>query len=211
MPDSQFNTDTTTLVVVNMQNKFVHPDGTHSTSPRVDLVEPIRELVETYRKTNRDIIFMRDFHTDGNYAHKTTHASPGERSPGGDMAWAEQFHSELTPTTETDYIIDRASHGAFYDSALDTYLSENDITTLHIVGVFSEHSIPQTLSSAGLREYTPVLITDVIEYLTHTPITHANLPPRISFVSQQHSTKYNNSVSPSRPLNQQKNPVAHVR
>lgn len=159
------NPDATALVVIDMQNDFAHPDGALAAPASQALVPTIRELIETSRAAGLDIVYTRDVHTPDQYEdayYYDEFEQWGEHVVEG--TWGAEIVDELTPEPD-DKVVRKSTYDAFHGTDLNTYLTTNGITDLVIVGTLANVCVLHTASSAGLRDYRPLLVEDAIGYI----------------------------------------------
>ena len=154
--------DTTALLVVDIQHGFCHPDGSLYAPGSEAVVKPIASLIERTRSHEVDVIFTRDVHPpeqfDGNHYYDEFDRW-GEHVVAG--TWDAEIHEDL-PVTENDYVVDKHTYNAFYRTGLEGYLDTHGIDNLLIAGTLANVCVLHTAGSAGLRDYRPILLEDLI-------------------------------------------------
>lgn len=158
----ELNADETALLVIDMQNDFAHEDGALY-APGSELAEPaIGVLQEAFRTAGAEVIFTRDTHTETQYddAHYYDEFEQwGEHVLDG--SWGHEIVDSVAPE-DGEKIIDKSTYDAFHKTGLDAYLRRNDIKNLVIVGTLANVCVLHTASSAGLRDYRPILVEEAI-------------------------------------------------
>lgn len=155
----------TALIVVDMLNDFVDPNGAMPIQGAVDIVEPINMLAKHgFRpdKKYKTILLMQDSHNTGHCSFKEN---------GGDFpthcvkdTWGAEIYPELR--LRDYYNIykgihdDAESFGGFKDdkgreTSAPVVLGTNDIDEVHIVGVATEFCVKETVLQAA--EYGAIL------------------------------------------------------
>ncbi|KAH7883555.1 Isochorismatase hydrolase [Phlebopus sp. FC_14] len=178
------NKATTAVVVIDMQNFFLHPDlRDHTTG--LKCVDPLLKLLPALRQQGVKILWVNWGLTD----HELQTIPPslvrgfmkggrggfGSELPGnfGRLLMRDAYNSELYGPLQEEYINGRKAEtdvwihknrmsGLWgYQSALDLYLKENGITTLLFGGVNADQCVGGTLVDAYFRGYDCVLVSDI--------------------------------------------------
>lgn len=150
----------TALIVVDMQNDFVDPDGSLFVPAAPSTLPAIEALVERVRKSGARVVFTRDTHTsdDREFEIWPVHCVQG--------SWGWQLVERLQPQPG-DHIVHKARYDAFYGTELEHLLSRIwKIETVIIVGTVANICVAQTAASAGLRWFDVVVPADGISALT---------------------------------------------
>ncbi len=158
----EFDTETTALVVVDMQNGFCHPDGSLYAPESEGAIEPISELVERARDAGVQIVFTRDVHPPEQFedAHYYDEFDRwGEHVVEG--SWEAELVTELDVHDE-DLVVEKHTYDAFHETELDGWLSARGIKNLVFCGTLANVCVLHTAGSAGLRDYRPVIVEDSV-------------------------------------------------
>jgi nicotinamidase-related amidase len=150
----------TALVIVDMQNDFVKPDGALVVPAAIETVPRIQELVRSARAAGVRIAYTQDTQVpdDPEFEIWPTHCEIG--TPGWEII------EELQPHPE-DLVCQKNRYDGFYGSSLDHFLSHIwKIDNLIIVGTVSNICVLHTAASAGLRYFHIVVPADCISALT---------------------------------------------
>ncbi len=156
------DTDSTALVVVDMQNGFCHPDGSLYAPGSEDAVEPVGDLVDRARGADVQVVFTRDVHPPEQFddAHYYDEFDRwGEHVLEG--SWEAELVEEL-PVHESDHVVEKHTYDAFHETELDGWLTARGIDDLVICGTLANVCVLHTAGSAGLRDYRPVLVEDAV-------------------------------------------------
>ncbi len=162
---TEFNPDTTALIVVDMQNDFAHPDGALYAPGSGEVVTDIASLTARARDVGVDVVYTKDVHSEDQFedAHYYDEFEQWGEHVVED-SWGAQIVEELEPE-EDDYVIEKPTYDAFHRTELDGYLRVNDINDLLICGTLANVCVLHTAGSAGLRDYRPVLVEDALGYI----------------------------------------------
>ncbi|WP_435100710.1 cysteine hydrolase family protein [Halarchaeum sp. P4] len=158
-----FDSSSTALVVVDMQNGFCHPDGSLYAPASEDAIDPCLELVEQARDAGASVVYTRDVHPEGQF--EDTHYYDefdrwGEHVVEG--SWDAELVAELP---DADHVVEKHTYDAFYRTDLEGYLETHGIDDLVICGTLANVCVLHTASSAGLRDYRPVVVEDALGYI----------------------------------------------
>ncbi|MBP1988173.1 cysteine hydrolase family protein [Halolamina salifodinae] len=155
----------TAVVVVDMQNGFCHPDGSLFAPASESAVEPVTDLVARARDAGANVIYTKDTHPEeqfeGNHYYDEFERW-GEHVVEG--SWDAELHGDLD-VREEDYVVEKHTYDAFYQTGLEGYLDAHGIDDLLICGTLANVCVLHTAGSAGLRDYKPVLVEDALGYI----------------------------------------------
>lgn len=150
----------TAVIIVDMQNDFVKPEGSLYVEAAEATVPRIRGLLEKARESNVRVTYTQDS------------AIPGD--PEFDVwpehcvigSWGWQIIEELEPA-DGELICRKNRYDGFYDSWLDHFLTRIwKVKHLVIAGTVSNICVAHTAASAGLRWFHVVMSADCISALT---------------------------------------------
>jgi nicotinamidase-related amidase len=150
----------TAVVVVDMQNDFVKPDGSLLVPAASETVPQIQRLLESARTHGVRVAYTQDSQVEGDpeFDIWPEHCRIG--------TWGWEIIEELQPQPE-DLICQKNRYDGFYGSWLDHFLSHVwHVTNLVIVGTVSNICVLHTAASAGLRWFHIVVPADGISALT---------------------------------------------
>lgn len=150
----------TAVIVVDMQNDFVHPDGALRVEAATQTLAPIQRLLDRAREAGVRVVYTQDTHFAGDPEWNIwpPHCRHG--------AWGWQIVDELAPRPD-DLVVTKSRYDAFYDTSLDHYLSRVwKVQHLVIVGTVTSICVLHTAASAGLRWYHVVVPADGVSALT---------------------------------------------
>lgn len=150
----------TALVVVDMQNDFVKPEGALVCPAASDTVPRIQELISSARECKVHIVYTQDSQipADPEFDIWPKHCVIG--------SWGWHIVDELAPQ-ERDLICRKNRYNGFYGTWLDHFLNKVwNIDHLVIVGTVSNICVLHTAASAGLRWYHVVIPADGISAMT---------------------------------------------
>jgi len=152
--------DKTAVVVVDMQNDFVKPEGSPVVQAASETVPRIQALLTSARAHGVRIAYTQDSQVayDPEFEIWPEHCRIG--------TWGWEIIEELAPQSK-DLICRKNRYDAFYGSWLDHFVSHVwQVEHLVIVGTVSNICVLHTAASAGLRYFHIVLPADGISALT---------------------------------------------
>ncbi|KAJ6621717.1 Isochorismatase hydrolase [Mycena sp. CBHHK59/15] len=175
--------DATALVVIDMQNFFLHPDLRDHPSG-LKCVDPLLTAVPVLRDAGVKILWVNWGLTDHELQTippslvrgfmKSGRGGFGAEIPGGfgRLLIRDTNNSELYGPLQAEYLKGKDAGTDFwihknrmsglwgYQSALDLFLQENGLTTLLFAGVNADQCVLGTLVDAYYRGYDCVLVED---------------------------------------------------
>jgi len=158
----ELDPDATAVVVVDMQNGFVHPEGSLYAPGSEAAIDPIAELVDRAREAGARVVYTRDVHPpeqfEGNHYYDEFERW-GEHVVEG--TWETEIVDELD-VREEDLIVEKHTYDAFHETQLDGWLSAHGVNDLVLCGTLANVCVLHTGGSAGLRDYRPLLVEDAI-------------------------------------------------
>jgi nicotinamidase-related amidase len=150
------------VVVVDMQNGFCHPDGSLYAPGSEEVIGPVGDAVETAREAGAEVVWTRDVHPPEQFedAHYYDEVERwGEHVLEG--SWEAEIVEELDPREE-ELVVVKHTYDAFYRTQLEGWLDAHGVHDLLICGTLANVCVLHTASSAGLRDYRPVLVEDAV-------------------------------------------------
>jgi nicotinamidase-related amidase len=148
----------TALVVVDMQNDFVHQGGSLLVPDARATIPAITRLLRFARAHGIRVVYSQDSHRDGDPEWRIwpEHAREG--------TWGWQIVDELAPA-QGDVVLRKLRYDAFYGTPLDHLLRLWGVDTLVICGTVANKGVQSTAASAALRWYDVVIPRDAISAL----------------------------------------------
>lgn len=162
----------TALLVIDMQNAFVHDEGTLGSSgvpvkAAQDTIAPHRKLIEACRGAGMPVVWTKQVHLepDVSRARKRllSHTAKRKRVSALASTWDAELVDELSDLADDPtFIVVKHRFGAFYETRLDALLRMLGVEALLITGVTANACVETTLREAYLRDYDVVAVTDCI-------------------------------------------------
>jgi len=147
----EYSLESSTLVVVDMQNWFVHPEG-HAHIPSAEAVLPrIRALADAYLSRGMKVVYTK---------HTNTPEDSGMmgRWWGALMepdTWATEIHRDVW--VPGGQVMEKHQYDAFHGTDLESQISGD---TVVIAGVMTHICCDSTARGAFMRGYLPLLCVD---------------------------------------------------
>ncbi|KAK0506199.1 Isochorismatase hydrolase [Armillaria luteobubalina] len=172
------------IVIIDMQNFFLHPGLGRDHPTGLKCVEPLMKLVPAARKKNIKVLWVNWGLTDHELQTippslvrgftKAGRGGFGSELPGGfgRLLMRDALNSDLYGPLQEEYLKGKDLGTDFwihknrmsglwgYQSALDLFLAENGITTLFFAGVNTDQCVLGTLVDSYYRGYDCVLLKD---------------------------------------------------
>ena len=170
-------TESTALLIIDMQNDFCHPEGFNGSVLNVDLtsvreiIPAVNTLIEWSRKIGIKVIYTRESHvpdlSDLSCSKELRYSIAG--SPIGQKGKMGRFLvqgergteiiNELQPLPE-ELELDKPAHSCFVNTQLDKILHDNDITHLVLAGVTTQCCVLATYRHGSDLGYQCLLLDD---------------------------------------------------
>lgn len=181
------------LVIVDMQNDFIHPDGWFPASgidpaPLSAAVPAVAVLADTARRAGMPVVWVNwGVRPDranlpdsfvaraANDGARPTYADPSPAGQGRILVrgdWGADVIDEL-PVGPADLVVSKHRPSGFPDTELDSVLRLRDLTTLFFAGVNIDRCVLATLIDASARGYDCVLVADACATSSPPHVTDA--------------------------------------
>jgi ureidoacrylate peracid hydrolase len=155
-----FKKENSALLIIDMQNAFIHKEGSLSkmgldTSRTSITIEPIKELKKEFKAQGRPVIYIQHTHRpDKTDAGLISEVFPPIMAFGHcfDGTWDAEFIEDLTPDND-DYIVKKHRFSAFYNTQLEDVLRGLGIETLVVAGIATNVCVESTVRDAFYRDY----------------------------------------------------------
>lgn len=150
----------TALLIIDVQNDFVKPDGNLLVSAAESTVPHIQSLLRSARSHGVPIAYTQDTHFEGDREWEIwpKHCKQG--------SWGWQIIDDLKPAPE-DIVCQKNRYDGFYGTWLEHFLSRVwQVEHLVIAGTVSNICVAHTAASAGLRWFHIVVPADGISAQT---------------------------------------------
>lgn len=165
------------LIIVDMQNDFVHPDGGFDRCARehpernwdmpflMATIPQVRRLLEAYRRAGRPVVHIITTHdpayADAQWPHWRSGLTGEDRAFLIEGSWGAQIADELQPQAG-EHIVVKKGYGGFSNTPLDTILRHLGITTCVVAGVTTTVCVSTTLRGGVGHNYNMILVKDAV-------------------------------------------------
>lgn len=155
------------LLVVDMQNDFVHPDGVFAAAGlRVDdadpLVEQINRLVATMRERRDPVVWIKmiwDETADGGLLFdRSPFLAAGGLRRG---TWGAELVDGLDVRPE-DRVVEKRRFSAFFDTDLESALADEGVDTVVACGVRTDFCVESTVRDAMFRDFAAIVPREAV-------------------------------------------------
>lgn len=167
----------TALIVIDMQNDFLSPDGWYAKSG-VDIshmraaIEPTQALVAAARAEGVPVIWTQHGFRDGTDAGVFAGLRPFLKDGGlRKGTWGYEIAAEMDVRPE-DWIVEKSRLSGFFATNLDIVLRGLDADATLICGVLTNQCVKATAVDANFRDYKPVVVAEA----TGTTLPHLHDP-----------------------------------
>ena len=163
-----FEPDRTGLLIVDLQNDFLHPDGADGragqSSPDIAaLPARIKPLADALRKAGGWIISTQFTLVPGKGGEPFISPHLARLRPflgKGDFTPSEWGHRLVDTLQPADLTIEKVAYSAFYQTRMEWVLRKAGIETLMISGIVTNGGVASTLRAAHVRDFHTILLTD---------------------------------------------------
>jgi nicotinamidase-related amidase len=170
--------DKSALIIVDMQNDFLHPDGGFGHMARqgpdagIDMpfltgtIPQVKRLADAFRRSGRPVVYvahrLKPDYSDARFPYWRI----GLR-PGGDSTfivegtWGAQILDELEPRAG-EHVVVKKGFGGFSNTPLDTILRHMGVTTCVVAGVTTCVCVSTTVRGGVEHNYRMILVRDAV-------------------------------------------------
>lgn len=168
MSGNSLDLSRTALLIVDLQNDFLHADGAYArggaTLPgAAPLISAMKAVADAMREKGGWIVSTQFTLVPGRGGEPliSPHLQAlrpflrkGDFQPG---AWGHRLVDELAPA---DFTIEKVAYSAFYMTRLEFVLRKAGIDTLLVGGIVTNGGVASTLRDAHVRDFHTMLLTD---------------------------------------------------
>ena len=165
------------LVIVDMQNDFVHPEGgfahraRENPEAKIDLpflmgtIPHVKRLADAFRKAGRPVVYiahvLKPDYSDAQFPYwRATRGSlAGNRTFITEGTWGAQIIDELKPK-DGEHLVVKKGFGGFSNTPLDTILRNLGVTTCVVCGVTTCVCVSTTIRGGVEHNYRMILAKD---------------------------------------------------
>ena len=153
--DLDFDPARTAVVVVDMLNDFLEPEGAMPLPEGRRLYDPIGRLLShrPRERCRRDLGLRRTSALDREFEKRTVHCLKG--------TWGAEIVADLKPG-EDEYRVPKRRYSGFFETDLDLRLRELGIEHLIVTGVVTNICVRSTVHDAFFRGYDVVVPVECV-------------------------------------------------
>lgn len=162
------NLATSALLIVDLQNDFVHPDGAYArggaeSADIATLPARLKPLADAFRKNGGIVIATLFTLVPGRDGEPiiSPHLKAlrpflrkGDFMPG---SWGQQLVDELAPAAVT---VEKIAYSAFYMTRLEWVLRKCGVEHLYVGGIVTNGGVASTVRDAHAREFHCTVLSD---------------------------------------------------
>lgn len=163
---------TTAVIVIDMQNDTVHPEGAFASTGAADhaasqhVIANVLHILEAARASSTPVLFHRIVVYPGDVGGSN---APIFRMLGPDSftlgTWGAAIVDELTPV-EGEIVLDRNRMSIFNGTGVDYMLRNLAVTDLVIVGAWSNMAVEHSVRDAADHGYGVTIVSDATSSLS---------------------------------------------
>ena len=158
----------TALLIVDLQNDFLHPEGAYArggqTSPDIAaLPDRIRPVADALRAAGGWIVSTQFTLVPGKDAEPfiSPHLKAlrpflgkGDFAPG---SWGHRLVDALQPA---DLVVEKVAYSAFYMTRMEWVLRKAGIERLYVCGIVTNGGVASTVRDAHVRDFRTTVLSD---------------------------------------------------
>ena len=167
------------LIIVDMQNDFLHRDGSFAHRARehpeakIDLpfltgtIPYAKRLIDVFRVVGRPVVYvahvLKPDYSDAAFPYWRLGMEPGggNRTHCVEGTWGAQIIDELKPRDGENLVV-KKGFGGFANTPLDTILRNTNINTCVVAGVTTCVCVSNTIRGGVENNYRMVLVRDAV-------------------------------------------------
>jgi ureidoacrylate peracid hydrolase len=180
MTATQGEIDRSALIIVDMQNDFLHPDGGFAHLARehpeakIDMpflrgtIPHVSRLAEAFRSAGRPVVYVahavKPDYSDAAFPYWRIGVGPsrGNRTFIVENTWGAQIVDQLKPR-EGEHLVVKKGFGGFAPSTpLDTILRNKGVNTCVVTGVTTCVCVSTTVRGGVEHNYRMILVGDAV-------------------------------------------------
>ena len=165
------------LIVVDMQNDFVHPDGGFAHGARenpeakIDIpfllgtIPQVKRLIAAFRSAARPVVYiahvLKADYSDAQFPYWRATVGSCHRTFITEGTWGAKILEELKPDPG-EHLVIKKGFGGFSNTPLDTILRNLDVHTCVVCGVTTCVCVSTTIRGGVEHNYRMVLVKDAV-------------------------------------------------
>ena len=191
------------LLIVDMQNDFVHPEGgfaqfaREAPEARIDMpflmgtIPHVKRLADAFRTAGRPVVsiapMVKPDYSDAQWPYWRLGLHPGaDRTFIVEGTWGVQIVDALQPRAG-EHLVVKKGFGGFSNTPLDTILRTMGVTTCVVAGVTTCVCVSTTVRGGVEHNYRMILVKDAVAEINRA--THeAELQTMARLFADVHTT-----------------------
>src|SRR5689334_19390980 len=172
--------DKSALIIVDMQNDFLHREGSFGHIARehpefkIDMpfllgtIPSVKRLADAFRAAERPVLYLahvlkRDY-SDASFPYWRIGIEPasGNRTHCVEGTWGAQIIDELKPRDGEHLVIKKGFGGFAPSTPLDTILRNMDVSTCVVTGVTTCVCVSTTVRGGVEHNYRMILVSNAV-------------------------------------------------
>lgn len=168
MSTGRFQPASTALLLIDMQNDFLHPQGAYArggqSAPHIAaLPARLKPVADAVRQAGGWIVSTHFTLVPGKGGAPLMSPHLKKLRPfltKGDFAPGTFGHDLIDELKPADMMVEKVAFSAFYMSRLEFVLRKAGIETLVFAGIVTNGGVASTLRDAHVRDFSTVLLSD---------------------------------------------------
>ncbi|MDA8716750.1 cysteine hydrolase [Alphaproteobacteria bacterium] len=168
MNDAVFDPKSTAVLIVDLQNDFLHPDGAYgrsgTTNPDIAaLPEKILPLLKIVRAAGGWVVSTQFTLVPGRDGEPFISTHLKKLRPfltKGDFTPSSWGHSLVDSLQPADITVEKVAYSAFYQSRMEFALSRARVKTLMVCGIVTNGGVASTVRDAHVRDFQTITLSD---------------------------------------------------
>ena len=173
------NINRSALLIVDMQNDFLHRDGNFSHIARehpeakidmpflIGTIPNVKRLADAFRAAGRPVVYLahvlKPDYSDAAFPYWRVGIEPGSgnRTHCVEGTWGAQIIDYLMPQ-EGEHLVVKKGFGGFSNTPLDTVLHNLGVTTCVVSGVTTCVCVSTTIRGGVEYNYRMIVVSDAV-------------------------------------------------
>ena len=179
------NIEKSALLIVDMQNDFLHRDGSFSHMARehpeakidvpflIGTIPNVKRLADAFRAAGRPVVYLahvlKPDYSDAAFPYWRVGIEPatGNRTHCVEGTWGAQIIDDLKPQ-EGEHVVVKKGFGGFSNTPLDTVLRNLGVTTCVVSGVTTCVCVSTTVRGGIEYNYRMAVVSDAVAEIDRT-------------------------------------------
>jgi ureidoacrylate peracid hydrolase len=158
----------TALLIVDLQNDFVHPDGAYGRAGQAAemiaaLPDRLRPLAEALRARGGSVVSTQFTLVPGRGGEPMISPHLKELRPflaRGDFEPGRWGHRLVDTLQPADFVVEKVAYSAFFQSRMEFVLKKAGIDTLFVCCIVTNGGVASTVRDAHVRDFRTFVLSD---------------------------------------------------